>query len=122
VIYEGLRIHPPNVLLAYKQVPPEGDTIDGKFVPGGTNIAQNTWSLMRNKSIFGDDADVFRPERWLGITSEKRTEMERVTELLFGYGRWMCAGKHVTFAELNKVFVEVSISHVIFHQFFNTKI
>lgn len=33
--------------------------------------------------------------------------MERVTELVFGYGRWGSAGKSVAFTELNKVFVEV---------------
>jgi cytochrome P450 len=108
VIYEGLRIHPPSLILANKQVPPEGDTIDGKFVPGGTNIAQNTWCLMRNKAIFGQDPEVFRPERWLGIDASRKTQMERTTELMFGYGRWMCAGKHIAFMELNKIFFEVS--------------
>ncbi len=83
----------------------------GKFVPGGTSIAQNSWSLLRHRTTFGDDADVFRPERWLlgdGDNTEKRLEMERVAELVFGYGRWMCAGKVVAFMELNKIFVEVS--------------
>lgn len=29
-------------------------------------------------------------------------------EMVFGYGRWMCAGNTVAFTELNKIFVEVS--------------
>jgi hypothetical protein len=33
--------------------------------------------------------------------------MRRVAELVFGYGRWGCAGKMIAFLELNKVFVEV---------------
>jgi len=107
VLQEGLRIHPPSLILASKQVPPEGDTINGKFIPGGTEIAQNSWSLLRNKWLFGEDADTFRPERWLEVDGEKRAEMERISGLLFGYGRWMCAGKNIAFMELGKVFFEV---------------
>jgi len=109
VIYETLRIHPPNILLACKEVPPEGVTLDGMFIPGGTDIAQNSWSMGRNKELYGEDVDVFRPERWLREgDDEKREEMERVTDLMFGYGRWMCPGKQIAFCELNKVIFEVS--------------
>lgn len=38
IIKEGLRILPPVSGLMDKEVPPEGDTIDGYFVPGGTKI------------------------------------------------------------------------------------
>jgi cytochrome P450 len=108
VVYEGIRIHPPNFSLASKRAPPEGDTLHGQFVPGGTEIAQNSWSLLRNEEIFGEDVDVFRPERFLEADKGKRVEMERVTELLFGYGRWMCAGKFIAFLEISKVVFEVS--------------
>jgi cytochrome P450 len=37
-IQETLRICPPAVGMAAKIVPPEGDTIHGYFVPGGTWI------------------------------------------------------------------------------------
>lgn len=57
--------------------------------------------------MFGPDADLFRPERWLEVDEAQRTEMRRVAELVFGYGRWMCAGKVIAFMELNKVLVEV---------------
>jgi cytochrome P450 len=107
VIYESLRLHPPSFILASKAVPPEGDTVNGKFIPGGTQIAQDIWTLFRKKEIFGDDAYIFRPERWLVADVNKRAEMEKTTELVFGYGRWMCAGKTVAFLELNKIFVEV---------------
>lgn len=64
--------------------------------------------------MFGADADIFRPERWLedeeegSGAEEKVAEMRRVAELVFGYGRWGCAGKMLAFMELNKVIVEVS--------------
>jgi len=108
VIIEGLRIAPPFTGLPFKVVPPEGDTIDGKRVPGGTLITANFWTTGRNRAVFGDDADVFRPERWLEATDRaQRAEMRRVAELAFGYGRWGCAGKMIAFLELNKVFVEL---------------
>ncbi|KAL1841739.1 hypothetical protein VTJ49DRAFT_6653 [Mycothermus thermophilus] len=107
VIYETLRLHPPFAGVPFKVVPPGGDTIDGKHVPGGTLIAPNFWTTGRNVTVFGPDADVFRPERWLSVEEEERAEMRRVAELAFGYGRWGCAGKMIAFLELNKVLVEL---------------
>jgi cytochrome P450 len=48
-IKEGLRIWPPAVGLFAKRVPPEGDTINGKYVPGGTKIGYGGFSIFRNK-------------------------------------------------------------------------
>lgn len=107
-IWESLRYHPPVALLFPKVVPPEGDTLDGKFIPGGTKIAFDSWSFGRRTDIYGEDAGFFRPERFLDASAENRLEMEKTTELLFGFGRYMCAGKVFAFMELNKVFVEVS--------------
>lgn len=94
--------------LLMKQVPPEGDNVNGLFVPGGTRIAHNTLALQRLKAVFGEDAEVFRPERWLIAEAEAHREMTQVVEMVFGHGRWMCAGKPVAFIELNKIFVQVS--------------
>lgn len=90
-----------------KEVPAEGDTIDGRFVPGGTRIAQNFWGVIRRLDVFGKDADLFRPERWLEADEATRDNMVRTTELTFGHGRWGCSGKNVAFMELNKVYFEV---------------
>ncbi|OTB03602.1 hypothetical protein M426DRAFT_12320 [Hypoxylon sp. CI-4A] len=93
--------------LASKEVPPEGDTINGYFVPGGTGIGVNPFSLLRSKAAFGDDADLFRPERYLEVDEKTRIEMQRHVEFTFGYGRWACAGKPIAMMELNKVFFEL---------------
>jgi cytochrome P450 len=78
-------------------------------VPGGTLLGPNFWATGRNTAVFGADADVFRPARWLEVTDvEQHAEMRRVAELVFGYGRWGCAGKMIALLEMNKVFVEVS--------------
>jgi cytochrome P450 len=107
-LWESLRYQPPVWMLFSKVVPPEGDKLGGKFVPGGTQIAIDTWSLGRRTDIYGEDVEVFRPERFLEASHEHRLHMERTTELIFGSGRYMCVGKVMAMLELNKVFVEVS--------------
>ncbi|KAI0413510.1 pisatin demethylase [Xylaria grammica] len=107
VIYEGLRMRAPVPGLNPKAVPPEGDTMHGKFIPGGTAIGMNTASLFASTANFGDDAALFRPERFTEANEQKRTEMEKLVELGFGYGRFQCAGKPVAFMELNKVVFEL---------------
>src|SRR5881227_2841541 len=93
-IKEGLRVHPPATGFVTKVAPPEGDTLDdGTFIPGGTRISVATWATHRNRAIFGEDAEVFRPERWLEATGDALQRMERTLEALFGSGRYGCLGK-----------------------------
>lgn len=114
VIREGLRVHPPVAGLGYKQVPPEGDTLSGMFVPGGTQIGHNFFGVGRSKRLWGDDADVFRPERWLEAepqgNRDRLQRMKEAVDLVFGFGKYSCLGKPIAMMELNKVFVEVRCS------------
>lgn len=64
-------------------------------------------AMMRQESIFGSDVQLFRPERFLECSEDKKAEMARTVDLVFGYGRWMCAGKTLALVELNKIFFEV---------------
>ncbi|KAI4865389.1 cytochrome P450 [Hypoxylon rubiginosum] len=107
VIYESIRYHPPLIGVNSKVVPDGGDTLAGQFVPGGTNIAVNPWALMRHVPTFGPDVEAFRPDRWLEATPDEYVNMQRNAELVFGHGRFMCAGKTVAFMELNKIIVEL---------------
>lgn len=107
-IKEGLRIWPPLTGLMTKRTPPAGDTFKDVFIPGNTDISYSAWATHHNTRTFGEDAAVFRPERWLEVEGETLNRMERSVELVFGSGRYGCLGKSVAFMELNKVFVEVS--------------
>lgn len=86
VVKEGLRIFVPGHGLLIKQVPPGGDTIDGKWVPGGTRIAHSQWSQQRD-TIYGRDPERFMPERWLEVDPETRGLMEKQLDTLFGVGK-----------------------------------
>lgn len=91
-----------------KVVPPEGDTLNGIFIPGGTAVGWNLLALMRSPQHFGPDAKLFRPERFLEVDEETRAARERLVEMVFGYGRFACAGKPLAMMELSKTFFEVS--------------
>jgi cytochrome P450 len=106
-IKEGLRIMPPASGAFFKTVPPAGDTIDGKFIPGGTQIGSSPLGIHCSKKIFGTDADMFRPERWLDASEEHFAYMASTVDLIFHYGKYQCLGKNVALMEFNKVFVEV---------------
>ncbi|KAK7703955.1 hypothetical protein SLS64_008901 [Diaporthe eres] len=73
---EAMRVRPAVGLNIARLVPPEGAEVDGQSFPGGVTIAVNGWVLHRDKSTFGEDADVYRPERWLGDPEEAK-RMER---------------------------------------------
>lgn len=102
-IKEGLRMFPPVAGFMSKEVPVDGDVWNGVEFPPGTRIGLSMWGVFRQKSLWGDDANEFRPERWLDATPE----METVFGLIFGAGKWGCLGRNVAQIELNKVLFEV---------------
>lgn len=96
-----------------KMVPsPQGDTVHGFRLPRGTVLGQNLWGICRDKRVWGEDAEVFRPGRWLVGEDEdgqaRLREMVGVQELVFGYGKYQCLGRVLAGMELGKVFFEVS--------------
>jgi cytochrome P450 len=107
VIKEAMRLMPPASGAFFKTVPPEGDTIDGKFIPGGTQIGSSPLGIHCSKKIFGPDADLFRPERWIEASPERFAHMTSTVDLIFHYGKYQCLGKSVALMEFNKIFVEV---------------
>lgn len=103
-------MRPPVPTMFPKVVPPQGDEIDGKFIPGGTSIGWNLMPMMRSPRYWGHDPDIFRPERFMEADDKARLSMERNVDLAFGYGRYGCAGKPLAVMELNKFYFEVSLS------------
>lgn len=73
---EAMRVRPAVGLNMVRTVPPEGAELDGEFFPGGVTVGVNGWVLHRDKATFGEDADAYRPERWLD-DAERARRMER---------------------------------------------
>ncbi|KAI1462123.1 cytochrome P450 [Annulohypoxylon moriforme] len=107
VIKEGLRTFPVVTATFFKKVPKGGDVISGYFIPEGTEIGHNVMGIMRAEKYWGEDADVFRPERWLEVDDKTHEMMTGVLEILWGAGRFKCLGRAIAQVELNKVFVEL---------------
>lgn len=59
------------------------------FIPKGGLVSWNLWALHRRKDYFGEDAEVFRPERWLdGEEGEEGEEgMGEIGEMGGGKGK-----------------------------------
>ncbi|KAF7503960.1 hypothetical protein GJ744_002985 [Endocarpon pusillum] len=107
-VKESLRMWPPVLGLGFKDVPEGGDTINDIFLPAGTSVGCDAWGLHRSKAVYGDDADFYRPGRWIDTKDEKKlAEMNRSADLVFGYGKNGCLGKPVAFMELNKTVTEL---------------
>lgn len=75
LIYESLRMRSPTPGLFAKAVTPEGDYIGGMFIPGGTGVGVNSSAILASKTVFGQDADIFRPERFLETDAAPRELM-----------------------------------------------
>jgi cytochrome P450 len=109
-INEALRMHPAISMTMERYVPPEGLHLpDGSFVPAGTIVGINPFIVNRNKAVFGQDADTFRPERWLRGETEAMTDYQarltlmHNTDLTFGAGSRICIGKHIAIMQVFKV-------------------
>ncbi|KAJ5814627.1 hypothetical protein N7474_006404, partial [Penicillium riverlandense] len=73
VMKETPRIHPATGLPLERVVPKGGATICNRFPP----LLFPFWVEHRNPQIWGDDADEFKPERWLIDNSESLAYMNR---------------------------------------------
>lgn len=102
VIQEAFRMHPAAGLMLERVVPAQGLSILDEQIPGGTIVGCNAWVLHRRTEVFGDDVNVFRPERWLNASTEKLKEM-KATMFQFGGGARTCIGKNISLLEIYKL-------------------
>lgn len=108
LIKECLRTHPPLGQLIPRVVPEGGTQLCGCYMPAGTVVGCNAWVVHRDKAVFGEDADVFRPERWLegDGDEERRRNMENLS-FAFGGGPRVCLGKNIAMLEISKMVPEL---------------
>ncbi|OJJ06598.1 hypothetical protein ASPVEDRAFT_45955 [Aspergillus versicolor CBS 583.65] len=100
---EGMRMHPSVGLTLPRVVPPGGCQIAGKWFPGGLRVGINAAVIHFDKTIFGEDAETYNPDRWL---REDAAQMERHM-FQFGGGTRTCLGKNISLCEIHKLVPEL---------------
>ncbi|KIW74827.1 hypothetical protein Z517_11597 [Fonsecaea pedrosoi CBS 271.37] len=96
---EGLRIHPPLPTALMRQVPKNGDTIDGHWVPGGVHVGVGAWAATHSAANF-KSPDEFVPERW--IDKEWAGDDKKASQP-FSTGPRGCIGKHLSYMEMRLI-------------------
>lgn len=117
LVREALRVLPGVSLPLERYVPAGGFQLaDGRFIPEGATVGINPYILARNQSVWGADADQFRPERWLrdgvgGETEEMfKLRLQRMNDadLSFGAGSRVCIGKNLALVQVYKVVATIA--------------
>jgi benzoate 4-monooxygenase len=96
VIKETMRIHSTSSLGLPRVIPPgPGITLNGHHFPQGVVLSVPAYTIHHSTKIWGDDADIYRPERWETVTEEQKAAF-----IPFSYGPRACVGRNVAEMEL----------------------
>ncbi|KAK5295620.1 hypothetical protein LTR99_009209 [Exophiala xenobiotica] len=101
VIKETLRCHPAAGLTLERIVPAGGVTLCGEYIPAGTIVGCNAWTVHRDP-LFGEHTEQYRPQRWIDASAEQKRLMEN-SIFSFGAGSRTCIGKNISLLEMYKL-------------------
>ena len=105
-VRETLRLYP--VLCAIPRRPAKDLILSGYLIPGGVTQVEFLIHVMgRDEKLF-EDAEVFRPERWLRKKDAIPTHIaEAFSSIPFGYGTRMCIGRRIAELELHLLLARI---------------
>jgi cytochrome P450 len=103
ILAESNRLYPVAAMGSSRFVPRDMTVFDQKsqrhyVIPKGSNCCLPQYLANRNPVIFGEDADEFRPDRWINA-SPAMTD----AKLMFSLGNRNCIGQSLALAELHSV-------------------
>jgi len=121
VIKESMRFHPAlyqNYRRAAKDdvlplskpiIGTNGEVIEKLPIAKGTKVILSIAAYHRNKDVFGEDADVYNPDRWLDTTREKKGPTIGVygNLLTFAGGNRACIGWRFALYEVLSITTEI---------------
>ncbi|PYH98690.1 pisatin demethylase [Aspergillus ellipticus CBS 707.79] len=99
---ESLRLAAPVQFNLDRVTPADGMEMGGTRIPANTTVGCLPKIINNDKSVFGEDVTVFRPERWIEASEEQYNSMER-SLMAFGMGKHICIGQHFAVAEMRKI-------------------
>jgi len=106
VISEALRLYPPAPLTVRTLT--EDMSLEGHSLPAGTMVYMPIWWVHRYKPNWGDDADLFRPERHLdgGLRGSGKSASS-FRQIAFSGGKRNCVGQRFAMIESTVLFVSL---------------
>ncbi|KAJ7122883.1 putative monooxygenase [Mycena epipterygia] len=87
VVTEVFRLNPA-IPLGIPHALSIDDIYAGMHLPKGSILIPNVWHMLHDPDVFENPME-FNPDRYHNLDSE----MEKVTDLVFGFGRRLCPGK-----------------------------
>ncbi|KAK4449769.1 isotrichodermin C-15 hydroxylase [Podospora aff. communis PSN243] len=95
VLNEALRMYPPVTSNLVRVVPSGGAQIAGHFVPGGTYVEVQHWSINHSSDNFKDPWE-FNPDRFINPAEGEVLEALQA----FSVGPRNCIGRNLAYAEM----------------------
>ncbi|XP_073125982.1 cytochrome P450 704C1-like [Henckelia pumila] len=111
VLTETLRLY-PSVPVDAKQCSSDDTMPDGYSLKKGDMVAYQPYAMGRMKSIWGDDANEFKPERWLDENGCFKPESPFKFTAFQG-GPRVCLGKEFAYRQM-KIFAAVLVKFFVF--------
>ena len=102
VLNEALRLFPPVSGNLRRVTPDEGCMINGRFVPGNTNVAVDLYAAGHSSRNFIRPKE-FIPERWLADAGPEFKNDKRKVVQPFSYGPRGCIGKSLAYMEMRLI-------------------
>ncbi|KAJ4477816.1 cytochrome P450 [Lentinula edodes] len=98
IVREMMR-HNPVAPLAVPHELTQDDIYKGYFLPRGSLIMANVWSILHDEEDYSEP-DLFKPSRFLDADGKIDPKVKDPTIPAFGFGRRVCPGKHMALASL----------------------
>ncbi|KAJ0371552.1 hypothetical protein COL26b_009534 [Colletotrichum chrysophilum] len=100
VIEETLRAYPPLPTVLPRMIPPKGQEMMGRWVPGNTTVGVWQWPMFHDERNFSKPFK-FHPERWLGDERFAGDQKEALRP--FSHGPRNCLGMNLAYSELRLI-------------------
>ncbi|KAF8329218.1 cytochrome P450 monooxygenase [Amanita rubescens] len=98
-VNEALRVHTTSGIGLPRVAPKGGLTVSGQYFAEGTILSVPSYTIHRDVNVWGEDVEVFRPERWF----ERDQSLMQKTLNTFSVGPRACVGRNLAMMEMRIV-------------------
>ena len=98
VVKESLRLHAPFPSAFPRTIAPGAENALADIagpLPVGTTVSSNTFIVGQSKEVWGEDARIWKPQRWLEAQAESQQLDNKF--VVFSKGPRVCIGKDIVF-------------------------